>query len=223
MIVESISNNGGRSCVNASGVWVTRHADRIAEALATRLAQVPPRAADDPEAVLAPFADPATARRISAMIDQDGAGRRRSGHARASLSLVRDADRVVTAHGGTYLLPTIVRCDADHALANREFLFPFASVVEVPAERLPECLGPSLVVTCISNDPAFQRALRRILARRPPQHRPDSHDTDRLGPAARGQPVRTLYARRAYRGRRRGDVVTVRCCSSAVRQSMIFE
>ena len=42
VIVESISNNGGRSCVNASGVWVTRHADRIAEALAARLAQVTP-------------------------------------------------------------------------------------------------------------------------------------------------------------------------------------
>ena len=46
--------------------------------------------------------------------------------------------------------------DATHPLANREFLFPFASVVQVPASDLPECLGPSLVVTCISNDPAFR-------------------------------------------------------------------
>jgi hypothetical protein len=158
VIAESISNNGGRSCVNASGVWVTKHADRIADALAARLAQVTPRAADDAEAVLAPFADPATARRISAMIDQDlapaeGEGR---GTARDASVLARGPDRVVTVHGGTYLLPTIVRCDHDHALANREFLFPYASVVEVPAERLPDCLGQSLVVTCISNDPALQ-------------------------------------------------------------------
>ena len=69
---------------------------------------------------------------------------------------IRGSDRVVTAHGGTYLLPTVVRCDAEHPLANREFLFPFASVVEVKAEDLPDCLGPSLVVTCISNDPAFR-------------------------------------------------------------------
>jgi hypothetical protein len=41
-------------------------------------------------------------------------------------------------------------------LANREFLFPFASVVQVDAAELPQCLGPSLVVTCISNDPAFR-------------------------------------------------------------------
>ena len=39
MIAESIANNGGRSCVNASGVWVTRHGDAIAEALAARLAR----------------------------------------------------------------------------------------------------------------------------------------------------------------------------------------
>jgi hypothetical protein len=69
---------------------------------------------------------------------------------------VRGGDRVVQAHGGTFVLPTIVRCGAAHPLANREFLFPFASVVEVPAEALPDCLGPSLVVTCISNDPEFR-------------------------------------------------------------------
>lgn len=164
VIAESIANNGGRSCVNASGVWVTRHGDRIADALARRLAQVIPRKADDPEAVLAPFADPDTARRISAMIDADMAGE--SGTARDVSATVRDADpglrslgeggRVASAHGGIYLLPTVVRCDASHPLANREFLFPFASVVEVPAADLPECLGPSLVVTCISNDPAFR-------------------------------------------------------------------
>jgi len=58
----------------------------------------------------------------------------------------------MSAHGGTYLLPTVIRCDANHPLANREFLFPFASVVEVPASAMPECLGPSLVVTCISKN-----------------------------------------------------------------------
>jgi acyl-CoA reductase-like NAD-dependent aldehyde dehydrogenase len=154
VIAESISNNGGRSCVNASGVWVTKHADAIAEALATKLATVVPRAADDPDAVLAPFADPETGRRISSVIDADMHDE--SGDARDVSAMVRGGDRVVTIQGGTYVLPTVVRCAADHALANREFLFPFASVVQVHADQLPECLGPSLVVTCISNDPAFR-------------------------------------------------------------------
>lgn len=153
VIAESISNNGGRSCVNASGVWVTKHGDQIAESLAARLANVVPRTADDPEAVLAPFADPEIARRMSSMIDADtGEG----APARDVSAEMRGHDRVASAHGGTYLLPTVIRCDADHPLANREFLFPFASVVEVPERSLPDCLGPSLVVTCISNDPAFR-------------------------------------------------------------------
>lgn len=155
VMVESIVNNGGRSCVNASGVWVTRHADRIAEALAARLATIEPRAAEDDEAVLAPFADPATARRISAVIDQDLRSDD-AGTARDVSAAFRGPERVVTAHGGTYLLPTIIRADLGHPLANREFLFPFASVVEVPAESLPSALGPSLVVTCVSDDPAFR-------------------------------------------------------------------
>jgi hypothetical protein len=159
LMVESIANNGGRSCVNASGVWVTKHADAIAAALAARLAEIRPLPAEHPDAVLAPFADPSTAERISAAIDQDlspadadGASR---STARDASAAVRGRERVVTAHGGTYLLPTVIRCDASHALANREFLFPYASVVEVPAAELPSALGPSLVVTCLSSDRRF--------------------------------------------------------------------
>jgi hypothetical protein len=162
VMVESIANNGGRSCVNASGVWVTKHADAIAEALAARLAAIQPLPADDDNAVLAPFADPATAERISAAIDQDlspsDADGPSKGAPRATdvSARVRGKDRVVTSFGGTYLLPTVIRCDAAHALANREFLFPYASVVEVPAADLPSALGPSLVVMCISGDRRFQ-------------------------------------------------------------------
>jgi hypothetical protein len=154
VIAESMSNNGGRSCVNASGVWVTKHADAIADALAKTLGGVIPRASDDPDALLAPFADPETAKRISATIDADMSGE--GGDARDVSAAARGADRVASAHGGTYLLPTVIRCNPNHPLANREFLFPFASVVEVAASDLPACLGPSLVVTCISNDPAFR-------------------------------------------------------------------
>ena len=157
IMVESIANNGGRSCVNASGVWVTRHGDQIAEALAARLAQITPLPADDPDAVLAPFADPATAERISMAIDQDLNPADVDGRATAVdvSARVRGTVRVVTVHGGTYLLPTVIRCDASHPLANREFLFPYASVVEVPAAQLPSALGPSLVVTCLSADRSF--------------------------------------------------------------------
>src|SRR5687767_9449838 len=70
VMVRSIADNGGRSCINASGIWVPKYAEQISEALAERLAQIAPRGADDEEAQLAPFADPNVARRISQMIDQ---------------------------------------------------------------------------------------------------------------------------------------------------------
>jgi acyl-CoA reductase-like NAD-dependent aldehyde dehydrogenase len=160
IIVESVVNNGGRSCVNASGVWVTRHGDEIAEALAERLARITPLPIEDPDAVLAPFADAQVAARISATIEGDLRGGApddaRAARARDVTAAHRGPDRVVNAHGGTYLLPTVIRCSADHALANREFLFPFASVVEVAADELPSRLGPSLVVSCLSEDASFR-------------------------------------------------------------------
>jgi hypothetical protein len=40
-------------------------------------------------------------------------------------------------------------------LANREFLFPYASVVQVPQAEMLKQIGPSLAVTAITRDPAF--------------------------------------------------------------------
>jgi acyl-CoA reductase-like NAD-dependent aldehyde dehydrogenase len=158
VMVSSIAENGGRSCVNASGVWTTSHAREIAEGLAARLAAYVPRAEDDPQAQLAPFANPGVARRISAMIDRD----LEVPGVEDVTARYRSGPRVVEWEGSTYLLPTLVRCDSpEHPLANREFLFPFASVVEVEASSLPDVLGDSLAVAVITEDEALRR---RILA-----------------------------------------------------------
>lgn len=151
VIARSIADNGGRSCINASGVWVTRHGDAIAEALAERLAVIRPRAADDPEAGIAPFANPEVGRRISGMVD---AGLAEAGA--REVSAKHRAGRCVEWEGCTYVLPTIVRCDTPgHPLANKEYLFPFASVLEVAEHEIPEVLGPTLVVTAITRNPAL--------------------------------------------------------------------
>jgi hypothetical protein len=46
-----------------------------------------------------------------------------------------------------------------HPLANREFLFPYASVIELSQEQMLQQMGPSLAVTAITKDPAFQEQL----------------------------------------------------------------
>lgn len=158
-IVASIAENSGRSCVNASGVWVTSHAKEIARAVAERLAEIVPRMEDDPLAQLAPFANTRAAEYFSGAVDQ---GLEEGGAEDVTASL-RGATRLVTFEGSTYLLPTVVRCDsAAHTLANREFLFPFASVVEVKADDLPEILGPSLAVALITEDEDLKK---RFLSR----------------------------------------------------------
>ncbi|HKP72011.1 MAG TPA: aldehyde dehydrogenase family protein [Pyrinomonadaceae bacterium] len=195
VIAASIVDNGGRSCVNASGVWVTKHADEIAEALAARLAKIFPRAAEDDAAQLAPFADAAVAARISQMIDQ---GLQEKG-ARDVTAEHRGGERVYEWQSCAYLLPTVVRCESpEHALANREFLFPFASVVEVRQEELPGVLGASLVVTAITRD---EKLRRKLLS---------SPNVDRLNLGAiptnqiswdqphEGNLFEHLYARRAF-------------------------
>jgi len=154
VIVASIADNGGRSCVNASAVWVPAHADDLAEALAARLARIVPRPADDDEAKIAPFVDPQIATRINAIIEQ---GLAEPG-ARDVTASYRD-DRLVNWHNCSYLLPTIVRCDVDHPLAQKEFLFPFASVVETRQNELSTLLGPSLVLTAITKDPKLIQTL----------------------------------------------------------------
>ena len=153
LIVASIAANGGRSCINASAVWTPKNADAIADAVAKKLSQVKALPVDDPNAQIAAFANPAMAVRMSAMIDGALPG------ARELTAEMRGTPRLVQQGRIAYLLPTIIRCDREHTLANKEFLFPYASVIECPAGEIPEAVGPTLVGTVITKDKKFARAL----------------------------------------------------------------
>jgi hypothetical protein len=196
VMVSSILENSGRSCINASGVWAPpSHAAEIAEALAARLAAVVPRDEADEQAQIAPFANRALAERISQTIDGELDG----DSARDVTASFRQGPRLANFQGCAYLLPTIVLCDSPvHPLANREFLFPFASVVPVSQDAIPRALGPSLVVTAITHDRGL---IARLLA---------SPDVGRLNLGAiptqriswdqphEGNLFDHLYARRAF-------------------------
>jgi acyl-CoA reductase-like NAD-dependent aldehyde dehydrogenase len=148
LIEHSVADNGGRSCINASGVWTPSHGRELAEELAQRLARIEARALDDDGAQIAAFSNPEVAGRIDQMIDAQlkGPG------AEDLTATYRDGGRLVQTDGCTFLLPTVVWCeDSSHPLADTEFLFPFVSVVEAPQAELPEAIGPSLVVTALTN------------------------------------------------------------------------
>ena len=156
VIVTSAVDNGGRSCINASSVWVPACGWEIAVALAKRLACIDAKPLDHPKAEIAAFTDAKRAHQISTLIDNQlkipGA---------ADLTAeIRGTKRVVEADGCTFVLPTVIWCeDAGHPLANTELLFPFVSVVETPQRETLHRMGPSLVVTAITEDKEYIREL----------------------------------------------------------------
>jgi acyl-CoA reductase-like NAD-dependent aldehyde dehydrogenase len=177
VMVASISDNGGRSCINASAVVVPRYAAEIADALAQRLGPILPTKLDDPNAKLSGFANPKMAEFIDAQIEE---GLRMSGATDVTAKYrttereqpsppvdtaspgtrgqgcPRSESRVATLDGGVFIRPTIVLCNSfAHPLANREFLCPYASVVQVPQAEMLRQIDYTLACTAITKEPAF--------------------------------------------------------------------
>jgi hypothetical protein len=156
LMVSSISDNGGRSCINASAIVVPKYATEIADALAQKLGPIAPARPEDESARLSGFANSKMAESIDSSIEE---GLKTPG-AKDITGACRQGPRKVVFEGGAYLRPTIVLCDSfAHPLANREFLFPYASVVQAPQAEILDQIGPSLVVTAITNDDAFRQQL----------------------------------------------------------------
>jgi acyl-CoA reductase-like NAD-dependent aldehyde dehydrogenase len=195
LIAESICINSGRGCINCSGVWTPRHGRAMAIALAERMAKIRPLPPEDPNAVLAAFTVPGQAAAISADIDAalDAPGVE-------DMSATHQPDgRLVRRERCDYLLPTIAFTDSpDAAIAKKEYMFPFATVVECPQREMLSKIGPTLVATGLTNDAAFRQALL------------DASEVDRLnlGPVAttrlnwfqphEGNIVDFLYRARAF-------------------------
>ena len=156
LMVESVAINSGRSCINTSGIWVPRHGREIAERLASRLAQLRPRSPEDPEAALAAFTVTGVAEAISQAIDADI----QAPGVEDVTAKYRDGSRVVDAGLTDYLLPTVIHASSpEAAIAAKEYMFPFVSVVECPEAEMIRAIGPTLVCSAITNDENFRRRL----------------------------------------------------------------
>lgn len=152
LLAASISENGGRSCINASAVVVPKYGREIAEALGKKLGPIAPLSPSDEKAKLSGFANPKMADFIDNAIEE---GLKTEGAADTTAPF-RNGPRRAEFEGGVYMRPTIVWCESfRHPLANREFLCPYASVVEVPQSEMLREIGPSLVVSAITKDKQF--------------------------------------------------------------------
>jgi acyl-CoA reductase-like NAD-dependent aldehyde dehydrogenase len=157
LIVESVSLNSGRSCINASAVVVPKHGKKIAEALAAKLVQIKPTAIGDPHARLSSFANPKFAEFINAAIEED---LKTPGAVDCTAEARGTSNRVVIHDGRTYLLPSVIYCDSpDHPIFNKEYLFPFVTVVESEQKDFFNIIGQSLIVSGITEDESLSREL----------------------------------------------------------------
>ena len=156
LMVDSVFLNSGRSCISASGIWVSRHGAAIAEAMAKRLGPVAPLPPTDPKATLAAFCIPGAAKAINEQIENH----LKTPGATEVTAKYRDGARHIPQSRCDYLRPTIVHCPSpEHPLANTEYMFPFASVVECPQSEMLAKIGPTLVCSAITNDETFKRQL----------------------------------------------------------------
>lgn len=156
IMVKSVLINGGRSCINCSGIWASRHTEEIADAIAQKLGPIDVLPTTDENAALAAFTMQGAAEAMNNMIE-DGC---KSGAVTEATAQYRNGDRLIQHERCDYLRPTILHVsDVDDPMANTEFMFPFASVTKCPQDQMLKKIGPTLVGTAITNDVSWSHDL----------------------------------------------------------------
>ena len=150
LMVESVLSNSGRSCINCSGIWASRHTKAIGEALAARMGAIEILPPSDPKAALAAFTNPQMAKGTYAMVQQDLA------EAGVTDMTAAYGERLVERERSAYLRPMVVTADSpQRGVAMKEYMFPFVSVVQCSQKDMIKSIGPTLVGTALTADEAW--------------------------------------------------------------------
>ncbi|MEX1040706.1 MAG: aldehyde dehydrogenase family protein [Pirellulaceae bacterium] len=154
LMVKSVFANSGRSCINASGIWASRHTKEIAQAIAERIGPTEVKDPTDTECSLAAFTMPGMAPAVWGMIESDLA---EEGVTDYTASY---GERLVQMERCDYLKPMVVHASSpEKQVAKKEYMFPFVSVVECPQDQMIRNIGPTLVCSAITADENFARQL----------------------------------------------------------------
>jgi acyl-CoA reductase-like NAD-dependent aldehyde dehydrogenase len=152
-MVESIYLNSGRGCINCSGVWASRYTREIAEALAERLGPIEALPPEDPKAGLAAFTVPGMGAAVWKQIEQD--------IQLPGVTHVTEkyGPQLIEQERASYLRPTILHVESPESpAAQKEYMFPFASVVACPQSEMIKRIGATLVGTVITNDESLRNS-----------------------------------------------------------------
>lgn len=154
IMVDSVFVNSGRGCINCSGIWVSRHAKEIATAIAERIGPVEPLPPEDPKSALAAFTVKGQADAVWATIETD------LKEAGVHDMTGKFGPRLIKKERCDYLRPVVALCDSPSpAIAKKEYMFPFVTVVQCPQEKMLDAIGPTLVCSAVTEDKKFQRQL----------------------------------------------------------------
>lgn len=150
VMVESVLSNSGRSCINCSGIWASRHTREIAAAIAEQIGPVDVLPPADEQAALAAFTVPAMATGTWSMVTKDLA---ESG---VEDMTAQFGEKLIERDHCAYLRPMVVHADSpDRGVASKEYMFPFVSVVKCPQSEMLRRIGPTLVGSVLTSNPAF--------------------------------------------------------------------
>jgi acyl-CoA reductase-like NAD-dependent aldehyde dehydrogenase len=154
IMADSVYLNSGRGCINCSGVWASRHTEKIAEALAERLGPIEAKSPEDPKASLAAFTVPGQAKAIHGSIlekmKEDG----------VTDATAKFGSRLVEQERCAYLRPWVIHCDSpDRKIAQTEYMFPYVTVVKCPQAEMLDKIGATLVCSAITNDKTWEKQL----------------------------------------------------------------
>ena len=154
IMCDSVFINSGRGCINCSGVWASRHTKEIAQAIAEKIGPVQPLPPEDPKSAIAAFTVPKIAEAVNGDIEN---ALKDNG---VTDMTAKFGDRLVRKERCAYLRPTVIHCESpDVAMAKKEYMFPFVTVVECPEDKLLSSMGPTLVCSAITENPKLQREL----------------------------------------------------------------
>jgi acyl-CoA reductase-like NAD-dependent aldehyde dehydrogenase len=150
LMVESVLSNSGRSCINCSGIWASRHTREIAQAIAERIGPIDVKPPSDRQSLLAAFTVPSMATGTYAMVKED---LKESGVTDMTAGY---GEKLIEREHCAYLRPMVVHADSpDRGVAMKEYMFPFVSVVQCPQDQMLQRIGPTLVGTVLTSDAKF--------------------------------------------------------------------
>ncbi|QDT00482.1 aldehyde dehydrogenase family protein [Adhaeretor mobilis] len=154
LMVDSVYKNGGRSCINASSIYASRHTKEIASALAEKLGPIEVLPPDDPQSGLAAFTIEGSAKAIWGALESD------IKDSQVTDMTANYGERLVEKPPVAYLRPVVLHHSSHESVSrNKEYMFPLVNVVECPQARMLQAMEYSLVCTAITEDDDFRREL----------------------------------------------------------------